>query len=59
MAVFTVVASLIFHAYWAVSADQQMVQQLMFMKNLAVTGGLIMIATMGAGPLALDNRGSH
>ena len=59
LAVFTVIASVIFHAFWAMPADQQFVQQLMFMKNLAVAGGLLMIVALGAGPLSFDNRGAR
>ena len=33
-----------------------MVQQLMFMKNLSVVGGLLMVAALGAGPASLDAR---
>ncbi len=56
LAVFTVVASVIFHAFWAVPAEQAFVQQLMFTKNLALTGGLLMLTALGAGPLSLDSR---
>jgi len=53
---FTLLASLLFHAYWAAPADQQFVQQLMFMKNLAIAGGLFIVAALGADRLALDGR---
>lgn len=53
---FTIVASVIFHAFWAVPAEQAMVQQLMFMKNLAIVGGLFVVAALGAGPASLDAR---
>mgnify|MGYP000965434904 FL=1 len=56
LAVFTVVASLLFHKFWAVPAEQVMVQQLMFMKNIAVAGGLLFVFSLGAGPASLDNR---
>jgi putative oxidoreductase len=56
LAGFTVLASLVFHRFWAVPADQQMVQQLMFMKNLAVAGGLFVVAALGAGALSVDAR---
>ena len=56
LAVFTVVASVLFHNYWAMPAEQQMMQQLMFMKNLAVTGGLLLVFAFGAGALSLDAR---
>jgi putative oxidoreductase len=56
LAGFTVVATVLFHAFWAVPAEQAMVQQLMFMKNLAIVGGLLLIYGFGAGPVSLDAR---
>ncbi len=56
LALFTLMASFFFHTFWSVPAEQQMVQQLMFMKNLSVTGGLLLISALGAGPLSLDAR---
>ena len=56
LALFTLAASFIFHDFWAVPAAQQMVQQLMFMKNLAVTGGLLLLVSLGAGPASMDAR---
>ncbi|WP_332748135.1 DoxX family protein [Hydrogenophaga sp.] len=56
LAVFTLVASFFFHAYWAVPAEQQMVQQLMFFKNIAITGGLLAFAAFGAGAFSVDAR---
>jgi putative oxidoreductase len=56
LAVFTVVASVIFHAYWALPVEEQRMQQLMFMKNMAVTGGLLMVFALGAGRFSLDER---
>jgi putative oxidoreductase len=37
-------------------ADKQMVQQLFFLKNLAVTGGLLMVVAFGAGAWSVDRR---
>lgn len=56
LALFTLVASVFFHAFWAVPADQVMVQQLMFFKNLAVAGGLLLLASAGPGAWSLDAR---
>jgi len=56
LAVFTALASVFFHAYWAVPAEQAFVTQLLFFKNLAVVGGLMAIAANGAGAWSLDAR---
>ena len=56
LAAFTLLASILFHNYWAMPAEQQMMQQLMFMKNLAVTGGLLVVFAYGAGTMSLDAR---
>jgi len=56
LAVFTLLASVIFHNFWAMPADQAFVNQLMFMKNLAVAGGLLFVFSLGAGPASLDSR---
>jgi putative oxidoreductase len=58
LAAFTLVASVLFHNYWAMPAEQQMMQQLMFLKNLAAIGGLLAIFGFGAGVLSLDARRS-
>lgn len=56
LAFFTLAASVSFHAYWAVPADAQMVQQLLFNKNIAVVGGLLVLAAFGAGGWSVDAR---
>lgn len=56
LALFTVVAAIFFHAYWALPADQAMMQQLMFNKNMGITGGLLAFAAFGAGSWSVDGR---
>ena len=56
LALFTLLVTVLFHNFWAMPADQQFVQQLMFMKNLSIVGGLLMVFSLGAGPLSLDAR---
>ena len=56
LALFTLAASVLFHNFWAVAADKQYIQQLMFMKNLAVAGGLLFVFSFGAGPASVDAR---
>ncbi len=55
LGVFTLAATVLFHRFWAVPAEQAFVQQLMFMKNLSVAGGLFLVAAFGAGPASIDN----
>ncbi|GAB2483099.1 MAG: DoxX family protein [Comamonas sp.] len=56
LAVFTAVASFFFHKYWAVPADKAMVQQLLFMKNMGMAGGLLAFAAFGAGGWSVDGK---
>lgn len=56
LALFTLIATFMFHNYWTLPADQQMVQQLMFMKNIAVIGGLLTLAAWGAGAWSMDGK---
>jgi putative oxidoreductase len=56
LALFTLLASVLFHNFWAMPAEQQMVQQLMFMKNLSVAGGLLLLFAFGAGGASVDAR---
>ena len=56
LAVFTLVASFFFHNYWALPADQQLIPQLLFLKNIAVVGGLLTLAAWGPGAWSMDER---
>ena len=56
IAIFTFVISFIFHNYWGVPAEQAMMQQLMFFKNMAVVGGLLTVAAWGAGAWSVDAK---
>ena len=53
LAVFTVAAAVFFHHAFG---DQN--QMIHFMKNLAITGGLLQVIAFGAGAFSLDNRRS-
>ena len=50
LAVFCIVSALLFHS----AADQM--QQIMFMKNLTMAGGLLAFTIFGAGRLSLDGE---
>jgi len=51
LAVFTIVAGILFHNHFA---DQN--QLIHFLKNLAIAGGLLEVAAFGAGRFSLDAR---
>lgn len=52
--VFTVIASFVFHAFWAVPPAQAMGQQINFMKNIAIIGGLLALLAHGSGRYAIE-----
>ena len=56
LALFTLVATVLFHNFWAMPADQAFMQQLMFMKNIAVVGGLLVVAALGGGAWAIQRN---
>jgi putative oxidoreductase len=56
LAVFTVVAGVFFHAFWAAAPEAAQMQQIMFMKNIAIAGGLLMLTAFGPGALSLDAK---
>lgn len=51
LAGFTVLAAMLFHRDFA-----NQIQMIMFMKNIAITGGLLLLAVYGAGAYSVDNR---
>ena len=55
-AAFTLVATFLFHSYWTMPEAQQFVQKLMFLKNLAIAGGLLMVVAYGPGRWSVDKR---
>jgi putative oxidoreductase len=56
LVLFLIPTTLTFHAFWAVPAEQQQMQMIHFLKNLAILGGLLMVVSHGSGPLSLDSR---
>ncbi len=53
---FTGLAALIFHNFWAATPDQAQNQMIHFMKNLAIMGGILFVMVHGAGALSLDKE---
>ena len=53
---FLIPATLIFHDFWNLEGMEHNMQRVMFLKNLAIVGGLLLVIGLGAGPLSVDNR---
>ena len=51
LAGFSLLSAILFHSIFG---DQM--QMIMFLKNLALAGGFLMIVSLGAGPYSIDNR---
>jgi len=52
--------TLMMHRFWGMhDASTAQTQMVMFMKNVAMLGGALLISQFGAGPLSLDARGSR
>ncbi len=51
LAGFTIIAAIIFHSNFG-----EQIQMIMFMKNFAIAGGLLLLAEHGAGAFSLENR---
>jgi putative oxidoreductase len=51
---FTIAATLIAHAFWTFDDASRGMQQIQFMKNLAIAGGLLIVMAAGGGGLSLD-----
>jgi putative oxidoreductase len=53
LAVFVAVITPVFHNFWDLPAAQAMLQKQMFSKNLAIVGGLLLLAACGPGRYSL------
>ena len=54
--VFTIIASLLAHAYWDLDGAARTAQYIQFYKNLAIIGGLLLVLARGAGPWSVDRH---
>ena len=46
--------TLVFHAFWAVPAEQTQMQMIQFFKNLGLMGAMLLIIGFGSGPYSVD-----
>ena len=51
LAGYSLLAAVIFHSNFA-----NQIEMIMFLKNVSIAGGLLLLAANGAGPLSLDRR---
>jgi putative oxidoreductase len=55
--IFLVPVTFIMHNFWAISDPMMRQMQIaMFMKNISMLGGALLITYFGSGPLSLDNK---
>jgi putative oxidoreductase len=60
IALFLIPVTLMMHKFWTVHEPMMaQMQMIMFMKNVAILGGALLITQFGAGPLSLDARRSR
>lgn len=57
MLLFTAVAAVLFHNFWAVPPEQAQNQMIHFMKNISMMGGLLFVVVHGSGALSVDGSG--
>jgi putative oxidoreductase len=57
LVIFLIPVTLSMHNFWGIDdPNQAKTQQIMFLKNLAILGGALLIAYFGSGPLSLDSK---
>lgn len=52
--VFVLVVTPVFHAFWSVPPAQAMMQQVNFLKNVAILGGAVLLLAFGPGRYSVD-----
>jgi putative oxidoreductase len=53
---FTLAATILFHDFWAMTGQARSMNLIAAMKNLAMMGGLLIVASIGAGRFSIDGR---
>ena len=53
---FLIPTTLIFHQFWGIDPKLAQMQQIHFLKNVAIMGGMLMVIAGGAGAWSLDRK---
>ena len=56
IAVFTLAAAFLFHNFWTMTDQAMRTNQIMFLKNITIIGGMLMVVAFGPGRYSLDRR---
>ena len=56
MFLYMIPTTLIFHNFWALQGAARGDNQIHFLKNVAIMGGLLMVSAYGPGKLSIDGR---
>ena len=53
---FLIPTTLIFHAFWGIDPKEAGMQQINFLKNVSIAGGMLMVFAFGPGAYSLDRK---
>ena len=56
LAVYLVITTVTFHAFWSYQGQEQLQQSIQFLKNLAIIGGLVLLFAVGPGRYSIDAK---
>ena len=56
LAGFTLLTAFVFHGFWSAPDAAKAMQQIQFLKNLSIAGGLLVLAAFGPGSLSVAPR---
>jgi putative oxidoreductase len=59
LTLFLVPVTLVFHAFWGLDPQAAQMQQIQFMKNIAIMGGLLSVFAFGPGRWSLDRPAAN
>ena len=54
LAMFLIIITPIFHPFWSAPPDQALMQNINFMKNLSILGGMLLLIAFGPGRYSVD-----